>query len=659
MNDDDIVGGLFPENAAPETTDKEPDIAKLKRMFNEAASAQEEARKLAQKSRDYYDGEQIDAATKGILHKRGQSAGAWNQIRRSVDGVLGLISQSASDPEATARNDNGDEAATVVTKVLRYLSDKTDLEETKRILSKSFVVGGTCAVIVEVDHTGDARTVPIEYDEFYYDPYSKRPDFSDAQYLIQAKWLDLKTAQRMWPDKASSITAPSNSGFGIFDPSDNGEFTNAWWDGQRKRLMVVNIYYIDPETGVWNYAILCHSTIFEYGESGFLDDNDHPTCPILGLSYEMDRQGVRYGIVKDMIPLQDKVNGLDSRTLHLAVSTQVQITDDSALPTDRDTARTEAARADGVIPKGYSKIETTDLFQGATLKLNQYVQAIKDMSPSPSVLGRAEGANQSGRARQIAAASGFTEMATAFARLERLEERIYEQMWFRARQFMTAPKMLRVTDDTGAKESLMLNYPIQHPMTVHQPIIGADGKPVIDPHTGQPAMHPVVQQQTVGVQNQLAQMSVEITITTVRQAVSLRQEAIDAMLEWAAKTGTSILAPEFEFVIQMSNIPDKAEILSEYQRLRGAASQQQQAGQEQQQQAAQQAQALQAQSVQAKTAKDNAQAQRDTTMAQKHAIEAHEQAFDLSVKELALKQATQGASPEMYAALNPLNQPPV
>lgn len=293
-------------------------------------------------------------------------------------------------------------------------------------------------------------------------------------------------------------------------------------------------------------------------------------------------------------PLQNAINGLDSRTMNLANSAQVQISDETALATDADIARTEASRADGMIPKGYTKVPVTDLFQGATLKLNQYISAIERMAPTPSVLGRAEGANQSGRARQIAAAAGFTELARFFSRAERLEERIYKQMWFRARQFMTELRLLRVTNDAGAKESLQVNTPINRPV----PVMGPDGQPTIQP-------------QQVGVQHHLAEMDMEITITTVRQAVTLRQEAIDAMLEFSAKTSVSILDPQFEFLLELSNIPDKAEILGKYNAIRQKAQAQQQQG----------------------------QAERDQALAQKHLVESHDQAFDLAVKEAAIVQA--------------------
>jgi hypothetical protein len=665
MMNDETLGGLIAPDAPVAIDDAAPDLAFLKRMFREAASASEESRALANRARDYYDGNQLDAHLLAELARRGQPPTVINLVRRAVDGTLGLLDQSASDPEAIARNDNGDEAATVVTKVLRYLADKTDLEEVKRQISEDNLIPGACAVFVDVDDQNDARATAIPYAEFYYDPYSKNYDFSDARYLIHARWTDLADAKLKFFHRADDIELGGSASIGIDTPSDKPEKLSIWADIARKRVLLVNCYYRDKHTGQWMYAVYCHSTLLEYGVSPFVDDFGRPVCPIIGLSFQISREGHRYGMARDMLPIQNAINGLDSRSLHIAVSAQVQMVDDTALATDAATASEEASKARGVLPRGFQKVPTIDMFQGVVAKLNQYIEMIKSMSPSPSVLGRAEGANQSGRARQIAAAAGYTELARAFARMERMEERIYEQMWFRARQYMSEAKLIRVTNDAGARESLMVNYPVVEPRPVMMPIVGPDGQPVVDPRTGQPAMHPQIgpdgqpamAPQQVGTHNELATMDVEITITTVRQAVTLRQEAIDSMLEFSAKTGVSVLDPQFEFLVELSSIPDKREILDKMAAIRAKAAQQQQQAQAEQQAMAQQQAELSAQQMQARTAKDAAQAQRDQALASKHAIEAHDQAFDLTVKELALQRAAAHATPAIAQALGQLHGP--
>ena len=47
----------------------------------------------------------------------------------------------------------------------------------------------------------------VKEDSFFYDPRSYEPDFSDARYMGEAKWLDLETAQEMFPDHAEDLAS--------------------------------------------------------------------------------------------------------------------------------------------------------------------------------------------------------------------------------------------------------------------------------------------------------------------------------------------------------------------------------------------------------------------------------------------------------------------
>ena len=662
MNDDETMAGLFPAvpTEAPEP-DPAPSLDMLKRMFREAASATDQQRRNAREDRDFYDGpKQIDDAARAKMRKMRIPETYSNQIGSAIGATLGLLDSNDTAPEAVARNEDGEEAATIVTQVLRYSADKARLPVVLDATSESDLVEGICAAKIEVDGNDDAKVTALPYDEFYYDPRSMAYDFKDARYLIHAYWSDLDAIKRKWPHVQDSI---SLSGFDGDGPEDKPECRAYWVDGERRRVMLVDNFYIDHQTGTWKRAIYCHSVILEHGDTGYLDDQGQHICPIEALSYHVMRDGERRGMVRNLVPIQRKINGFEAALHRMAISNRVRVsnTAGTANPAERDLARREAQRTDGALPEGYDLAGTDPRYLEMTQAVATMKQEIADASPGRAQVAQA-GANTSGRARQILQQAGLAELSRAFGKFQDFEERIYRQMWFRARQFMSEQKMIRVTDKAGARQTLALNVPIVE--TRHQPVMipavdpqtgqpipGPDGqpamRPAIDPMTGHPVMHAVTLQ--TGVKNELAQMDMDVTLKVVETADTLRDEGKAKLMEWSAKTGISPLDSNFKFMIKFFGIPDEAEILASYEECMAEAQQAAAPQQAAQQQAAQAQQQAQQTAMGARAQKDIAAAKRDETLAQKHQMEVQSAGLDLAYKQALLQHGLDPNSPHSPA----------
>jgi hypothetical protein len=632
-----------PKESQPASHLDDAPIGKFRRLVNEAFDAATEEHDEAERCLRYYHGHQLDAYIRAALRKRGQPPQYNNKIGPAVDSTLGLLDANQTDPEAVGRNEDDDNAALIATQILRYLVDKNDFDEIKRLVTFDAFTQGIGASKTEVDSKfGDAKVSHIPYREFFYDPASMAPDFKDATYLGQAKWVYAAQARRMYPDRTDILNNPS-CGFGAGSasgPVDTPEQKAFWVQGGR--ILLVELYYRDDETGDWMRVHFCHAGVLDWGESDYRDDDGELTCPITAFSFKVDHEGRRYGMVKDMVLIQDAINSRASKMLHITNSAQLQITE-KAIGDKLDDARKEAARPDGVIPFGIQRVNLTTDFQGNHVLLQQDIANLEALSPPPALVGRAVGANESGRSRQILQQAGLTALARVFSRYEAWELRTYRQMWFRAQQYMSDQRLIRITDNAGVRQSLQINVPIVQ--TVMAPVVDpSTGQPVIDPQTGRPRMMP--QDQQVGTHNELAAMDMDITIKTVRQSDTLKQEALDSFLEFCAKAGVSPLSPQAEMVLEMSNITGKELLLKKMNDLQAKEAQQNAPQQAQQQQAAQHAQALAEAGTQSKIERDQAQAQRDQAMAEKHDVDAHATAYELAIKQLALKQAMdQGINP--------------
>jgi hypothetical protein len=580
--------------------------AELRKYFDTARTQCNDARIDSELSRDYFDNKQLTPREMEVLRTRGQPPIVNNIIQRAVNGILGVVEQGKTDPRALMRNPPDDapkpstappqqmgqpgqppqgaspppaaplDAGDVASMALRFISDTTHFPAIKMDVLENGLIEGCGAAITEID--GDDVTVTqIRWEEFFYDPYSRRSDFKDARYMGVAKWMYADDLKALYPETADAMARFTSDGVIGGSPDttwqDRPDTGTPWVDGGRKRCMVVEIYH--QTGGRWYRAVLYAADILEYAASPYLDDKGLPSNPIEAWSCYVDRLNNRYGYVKPMRDMQDEVNMRRSKALHEINSRQVQQVDPQAIPVDVNTVRTEAAKPDGVIPSGWQVVPRQDQVANNLQMLAEAKADIERMAPNPAILGRTN-ADASGRAQQVRQQAGMTELAPILARLANWENRMYTQMWGRARQFWKDPKWIRVTNDSEAPQYVRINEP---------------GPPVpgIDPATNQPAMVPGPPK------NHLAQMDVDIVLEDVPDTATLEQEVFAELSQLAKVYGPQ--AVPFEIILEASSLPEKRKLIDKLKAYQAANAPAQQAAQQ-----------LQMAEGQAKVGKTNADA---------------------------------------------------
>lgn len=552
-------------------------LGRYKKMLDESRSALEEPRTLSQRDRDYYDGKQLTTKQRNVLKRRRQPETIRNRIGPAIDGMLGILEQAKVDPRAYPRNPQDEDSSDVATKCLQFVADQNRFHKLKIDCADNHLIEGACAAIVEADEAGDVRISQIRFEEFFYDPYSRQADYSDARYMGVAKWMYADQLAAIYPEDREAIMSTVNSNGSVIggDMSwdDKPDTALPWIDRKMRRLMVVEMYHL--ETDGWQRCVFSAAGVLEAGPSPYADDDGSPTNPIVGSSCYVDRELARYGLARRMISLQDELNARASRSLHLLNSRQLRVVPDQVPTVDANTARAEAARADGVLPEAYDVVSTSDMAQGNLAIMQEVSQSLDRLAPTPAVLGRTDGASQSGRSRLVLQQAGMTEIARPLGRFEDWENRVYRQVWLRCKQFWTSQKFVRVTDDEGAPEFLQINEPIYQriplidplgqpafdpetgePMTqvamVPQPVMGPDGQPQLD-QMGQPVLQP--QPLVIGYDNRIADMDMDIVVDTVPDTANLAAEQFATLSQLAGQYGPE--AVPFEDLVELSSMPDK------------------------------------------------------------------------------------------------------
>ena len=545
-----------------------PSLAKLKRYFTEARDLTQQSRTNALQAIDYYDSDQFTAAELAKLEARGQPAITINRVKPAINGIIGVTEKGRSDPRAWPRNPGDDDSADAASDVLRYIADFNRFKRTKQDCFLDMLVPGTMAALMGVDDDKQVTITQVRWEEFFHDPRARRKDFKDARFLGIAKWMYQDDVAAMYPGHDAEIEATVENGVGGGMAPDqsfqdrplgfSGSGGSPWVDVKQRRLMVVEMYY--REDG-WKRAVFTGSDILDAADSPYLDHKGRPDCPIEAMSAYVKRDNSRYGAVWDMIGPQDEVNKRRSRALNLLATSRIEMADPSAIDTDSDVARREAARPDGVLPYGWRMSPNTVEFRGNLEMLAEAKSEIERMGPNPAVLGR-DNHDSSGRALLARQQSGLVELANLYGAVEDWELRVYRQCWARAKQFWKAPQFIRVTDDENAPKFVGLNQPVPG----GPPVVG------IDPQSGMPALQPGI----LGYRNVVAEMDVDIEVDTQPDTGTIQQEAFTELMQLVGMSPVYQQQISLKQLIQLSPIPHKRSVLDSLAQAEQAQGQQRQ-----------------------------------------------------------------------------------
>lgn len=545
---DGVMGYAGRSTPADPTRDAKGKLSQYKRWFEEARDLLADARREAETDRDYFDGKQWTPEEKAALQRRKQPAQTYNLVKVAVNGMVGVVERTQTDPKAWPRNQNDDQAAETATAALRFVADQTKFDRVKVRAAKTFFVEGVAAIITEVepdkvDYKVTIREVPFK--EFFFDPYSQAEDFSDARYMGVAKWMDLDRLQALYPEQkdqlAQSLDSPIAADDTFYDRPWQG-----WTDKRRRRLMAVELYH--NEVDGWRRCVFVAGLVLEADGSPYTNEDGQPCCPIEAASFARDRENMPYGAVRDLRSPQDGYNKRQSKLLHMLNVRQTFGRSD--VVKDVSALKAELAKPDGHVElehgefgKDFGVLPITDQIAGQFQLLQEARAQMDRLLPNPGILGR-EVDGQSGRAIQAQQNAGMTELADAFGALTDLELRVYRQIWWRIKQFWTAPRWVRVTDDLGAPQYIGLNQQMQQ-----------------QDEFGFPMQE---------MQNAVAELDVDITLDVTPESANRQAEEFDALSKMAAN---GIPIPP-DVLIEMSSLKNKARLVQKIQEAQQMAAQQ-------------------------------------------------------------------------------------
>ena len=524
-------------------------VTDLVRMFEESEEATLQARGLSERDRDYYDNIQLTAAETATLKKRGQPPVIDNRIKTKIDYLVGLEKQQRVTPRALPRTPTHEGDADGATQALQYVADAQDYNSKRSGVWRNLLVEGSGGISVAVEQGGGGFEVVLRrwaWERMFADPHSAEADYSDAGYLGGVIWMDYADALAQYPDCKDALDATMSDHATFGQTYDDKPKFRVWADKKRKRVRIVQIWI--KRDAKWFFAEFTKGGILKAGPSPYVDDKGQSDCEMIFQSAYVNRENERYGLVREMVSLQDAINKRTSKSLHLLNTAQI-VTEDGAV-NDIEKTRREAARPDGVIivNPGYSdrfKFETrTDLATGHFQLLQDAKNSIDLKGPNATMLGDKAGgsASASGRAIMASQQGGMIQLGDLLDNLRHMDKRVFRAIWNRIRQFWTAEKWVRVTDDGANMRWVGVNVdPARVQMAVMQ--------------------NPAMAGKIAGVVGNVAQLDCDIIIDEAPDSTTPQIEQFQALAE-LKKFDTGNEIPFRAIVAAMPNLKDRARFLA-------------------------------------------------------------------------------------------------
>lgn len=545
-------------------------VSDLVRMFEESEDATDEARKLSERDRDYVDNKQLTDEELVELRKRGQPPQIDNRIKTKVDYLVGLEKQQRIDPKALPRTPTHEEDADGATQALRYVAEEQLYDNKRSGVWRNMLVEGSGGIGVSVKHSVDYNGQPgveitlrrIAWDRMFYDPHSSEADFSDAGYLGVVVWLDYNDALATYPEGKDILdttlsTAPSET-------YDDKPKWNHWADKKRKRVRICQIWIKRSEE--WHYAEFTKGGILKAGPSPYKTDKGKSDCELFYQSAYVDRDNNRYGLVREMITLQDGINKRHSKALHL-LNSKTAIAKRGAVD-DIERARREMHRPEGWIEVNGAigeelRIESNLDLAAAQLGLLQEAKNAIDLKgPNATQMGdKTQGSNSaSGKAILASQQGGMISLGDLLDNLRHLDRRVFRAIWNRIRQYWTAEKWIRITDDERNIKWVGMNLAPEQMQMIQM----------------QMQQNPQAAQKIAGLVSNVAELDCDIIIDEVPDVIA-SQEQFGMLVELKKMDANGELP--FRALVAASSIKDKSKMLEEMDKAKQPSEAQQMAQQ--------------------------------------------------------------------------------
>jgi hypothetical protein len=489
-----------------EKKSKTPEDEALVRLesFWEAAMSdpsQEEWRtKIAVPCINYKEGLQYTEAELKELAIRKQPPTVNNQVKVTLDRVIGQYVKSKSRVHFKGRNDPDSKIGDGLSNLFRFIAQNNELEfEEQDMFDDGVTTGfGVLEVAIEYDEMYQPEIL-IQHEDalhVFYDPKSRRYNWNkDALFVGRWKWVDLEEAKQMFPDKAKELAQTFNSvaNEGSVSGVDALQNFNIHVDKDRKLIRLIEIQYktrksekivVTRSRGVIPLAKIPADTLKKLRAAGEIVREDSRMADVIntgtfsgGILLEnketprkffslvpffvgRKKNGAPYSFIFHGLPLQDAINKRESKALHLLTVNQA-VFEEGAVA-DETALAENISKPDGQVklnPGHYEKFRLEKNVDLAVTQMNFHQSSIQDFrrvtGVNPDAMGeKSEIRSGVGISKKIAQTELI--IAPVFNALRRTRVILAKNVLDLIQIYYTQEKIFQITDDLNQTKAIAL-----------------------------------------------------------------------------------------------------------------------------------------------------------------------------------------------------------
>jgi hypothetical protein len=330
---------------------------KLMSWFRQEMNRQAHNRYQMAMDEDYYDTIQYLPNEVAELNARGQAATVYNEVKSTVDFLIGLERRTRTDFNIIAMHDDSleaDEDAKTKTKLLKYFAEVNRAEfERSQTADDKFKAGlGWTEVGINPDPEDALIYIRSEsWRNMLYDSLGTRRDLDDARYLFRFRMVDLDIATAYFPDKKAQLKAscvssdsekymeywnnqPTEPTYGSMPVGKYNMYdSESWTNNTRERVMLIECWHKKPtkETRGGTSAIdrikmTMHCTIMteKYTILDVPSPYKHNKFPFVpNWAYRRKKDNAPYGPIRPIRGPQDALNKRMSKALFILSTNQI------------------------------------------------------------------------------------------------------------------------------------------------------------------------------------------------------------------------------------------------------------------------------------------------------------------------------------------------
>lgn len=666
---------IFSEGVQPQVP-QEPSnmLAQCRKWFQAAVDHGEKWRKEAKEDYEFVAGKQWTDEEIAAFQEDHRPVIVINRIKPLLNILSGYQRLNRYDIDFLARTSDDVELCQIRSGVTKYVMDRCEYDAVESHVFLDCAIGGIgwFGTRYKFDHEIQDGEAVIEYvDPFsiYVDPEAHETDFSDARFLIRAKWIAKDELKAVYPEQTDAI----ENNFAVYDAAETDnesrpDIDPLYWSSELKKVRVIECWYkertvttvfitpdgqevpqeqVTPEMiqmGAFQgsrdiprdevkLCVFFDRTLLEEMASPY-EHGEFPYVPMIYHHYGVG--DVPAGFVRDLKDPQREINKRRIQELHL-LNTSANgggwIEEGAMTPEQEE----EFKRLNNV-PGHFQKVTANALQLNRIMErepknppaaiIQAEQQATDDLRTisgiNESLLGVDIPSQSSGRAIELRQKQAVTHLAVIFDNLRHAKKKIANLLWGRRGhkglipQFYTAEKTYRIEGENG-QQFVIVNRQVAQ----QDPIAGV----------------------VVQTLNDLSQGEFDIVIGDVVASATQRQAQLWSLIDAIGK----LQIPAdliFDTIVDLSDLPKKNEIKARWQ----------QRQQQQQQQAQQQWQA-QLELERVKNADFRMQfAFKDAPLPIQFAMAAKAELIDPRIADYFLQVMVQQMAPQLAAQLQ--GQPP-